>query len=109
MPRFRDGQWELMDHNPHTGATYWRYFDGERWHFRTDHDAEQIIAGNKAAQAEYASKRAGEGIGDPVASVPLNVFFDQLADPMREHDSKFIKRWLNDSDNRDWRVKAGRL
>ena len=110
MARFRDENgWELFDHNPHTGSTYWRYFDGDKWHFRTDPDAEQIIAGNKAAQSEYANKRAAEGLGDPVASVPMNVFFDQIADPLRQDDKAHLSRWLNDSDNRDWRMKQGRV
>jgi hypothetical protein len=98
-----------MEHNHHTGSTYWRYFDGQRWIFRTDHDAEQIINGNKAAQAEFAAKKRQEGLGDPVASVPLNVYFDKLAEPMRNRDTAFVRRWLNDSENRDWRMRDGRL
>lgn len=110
MARFRDENgWELMEHNPHTGSTYWRFFDGEKWIFRTDHDAEQIVSGNRAAQAEYASRKRSEGLGDPVASVPLNVYFDQLAEPLKQRDMGYVKRWLNDSDNRDWRMRQGRV
>ena len=110
MSRFRDENgWELMHHNFHTGSTTWRYFDGDRWHFRTDHDAEQIIAGNKAAQAEYAGKKAAEGLGDPVASVPLNVFYDQLSDAVTQKDRNYLAKWLNDSDNAAWRMKGGRV
>ena len=110
MSRYRDENgWELMEHNHNTGSTYWRYFDGERWHYRTDHDAEQIVSGNKAAQAEFASKKRAEGLGDPVASVPLNVYFDQLAEPVRQGDRGYLKRWLNDGDHSDWRMREGRV
>lgn len=110
MARFRDENgWELIEHNHHTGSTYWRYFDGARWIYRTDHDADQIIAGNRAAQAEYAGKKRAEGLGDAVASVPLNVFYDQLAEPLRQRDAAYLRRWMNNSDHSDWRVRAGRV
>lgn len=101
--------WELVNHNPKTGATTWHYFDGERNHYRTDYVVDEILAGNKAAQAEFASREMTEGLGDPVASVPLNVFFDTLMEPMREGDDRAVKRWLNDSDNSAWRAREGQV
>ena len=110
MARFRDENgWELFDHNPLTGSTTWCYFDGQKTIFRTDHDAEQIIKGNKAAQAEFAGRKAAEGLGDPVASVPLNLYYEQLAEAQTQGDRRFMQKWLNDSDNAAWRMKGGRV
>lgn len=100
---------ELFSHNPHTGRTTWRFFDGQRWIFRTDYDADEILAGNKAAQAEFAGRRHTEGLGDPVASVPLNVFYETLQPMLEQGDKKAVSRWLNSSDNAQWRQKEGRV
>lgn len=108
--RFRDENgWELIDWNPMTGATHWQAIvDGKRV-IRTDYDADQILAGNKAAQAEFAGRRWSEGIGDPIASVPMNVFLETLQPMMAQGDDKAVSRWLNDGDNAAWRMKEGRV
>lgn len=107
--KIRDGQWELFDHNPWTGSTTWTYFDGERTHYRTDHDAEQVVNGNRAAQAEFSrSRRSSEGIGDPVASIPSNLYYEQVLPMVQQHDTKALDRWLRDSDNSAWRM-GGKL
>lgn len=102
--------WELWDYNPRTGRTTWRTCpDGKRWVFRTDYDADAILAGNKEAQAEFAGRPWTEGLGDPVASVPLNVFFDQIDPMLEQQDAKAVSRWLNDGDNAAWRMRDGRV
>lgn len=103
----RDGNWELFSHDPHTGKTVWRYFDGMATHYRTDMPVDNIISDNRAAQADLAGKAQQDGVGDLVARIPLNVAFQQLGDAM--HDQAYLSRWLNDSDNAAWRVKEGRL
>ena len=76
---------------------------------RTDYDADQIIAGNRAAQAEFAGRKWSEGVGDPVASVPMNVYFDQVFPLVQQQDHKAVSRWLNDSDHAAWRMRGGRV
>jgi hypothetical protein len=43
-----------------------------------------------------------------VASIPMNVYFD-LKEKGILDDPAALKRWLNDSDNRFFRTKAGRV
>ena len=42
-------------------------------------------------------------------AVPVKLFWDQLAEASREGEEKYVSRWLNDSDNRAWRTKSGRV
>lgn len=99
--------WELFNHEPQTGRTVWRYFDGEATHFRTDYPVDKILDANKADQADLAGKKWGDG--QRVASIPLNVYFEQLNEASRQGDDKYLSRWLNDSDNAAFRVKEGRV
>ena len=104
-----DGGWELFSHNPHTGATTWRTAVGDQWVFRTDYDAEAILAENKAAQAHFAGRKWADGIGDPVASVPLNVYYETLLPMLQQDDKKAVARWLNDADHSAFRMRQGRV
>lgn len=99
--------WELFEHDKLTGRTVWRLYDGEHTHFRTDYPVQQIIDDNQKAQAELRGKRWGAG--QRVASIPLNVYFDKLAEASRQNDDTYISRWLNDGDNAAFRVKEGRV
>ena len=110
MGRYRDETgFELFDWNPMTGATYWEAIVDGRRIVRTDYVADQIIAGNRAAQAEFAGRKWSEGVGDPVASVPMNVYFDQVFPLVQQQDHKAVSRWLNDSDHAAWRMRGGRV
>lgn len=103
----RDGDWELFDYDFRTGKSTWRLFDGEKTHFRTDYPVTATIDGNAQERAEAGN--AWKGDYHRIASIPLNIFFDQLVEANLQHDDKFISRWLNDSDNRAWRTKEGRV
>lgn len=101
----RDGNWTLIDWDPASGRTVWHMFDGEKTVIRTDYPVEATIAENKAIRTEAGS--AWKGDWHRVASVPLNIFHDQLAEAEKQGDHKFVSRWLNDGDNRAWRTKEG--
>lgn len=66
------------------------------------------------ANSEQAANMVGQGWGDGkvVARLPMTMLFDEsngLMQAFREGDDKFINRWLNDGENRAFRVKEGRV
>jgi hypothetical protein len=99
---------ELMEFDPVSGRSIWSYFDGEKTVYRTDYPVEATTAENEALRNE--ADRAWRGDWHRVASIPLNILHDSgLNDAQTQGDDKFVKRWLNDSDNRAWRTKDGHL
>ena len=105
--RIKDGDWELFDHDPRSGRTVWRLFDGAATHYRTDYPVDKILQDNAAAKSDMSGKGWGEG--QRVASIPLNVYFDKLAEATRQGDQNYISKWLNDSDNAGFRTFEGRV
>jgi len=113
MARIRDGVWELFDWDPYTGRTVWHYFDGQTDHFRVDYPVDSLLKQNEIERNE--SERGWKGDWHKVASVPAPLFFgmgesgDGLLKALKNGDDKWVRRWLNDSDNRAWRTKEGQL
>lgn len=104
----RDGEWTLYDHDIKTGRTVWHLFDGEKHVFRTDYPVDNVISENAAVR--NMAQKAWSGDWHRVASVPLNVAYDSgLVQAHGEGNDKFVKRFLNSSDNRAWRTKDGTL
>lgn len=106
--KIKDGDWVLFDYDIQTGRQVWSLQnpDGSTT-FRTDYPVDKTMDIN-TAQRNLAQK-GWSGDYHQVASIPLNVYYDQLAEAARENDQKHISRWLNDSDNRAWRTKEGRV
>ncbi len=69
--------------------------------------ADPIVEDNKRAFNDSAGTRWGDG--KVVSSVPLDIYFRDLAPAAQNGDEKYIKRYLNDSDNRAWRKRGGVL
>lgn len=102
----RDGDWTLQEYDHFTGRSVWSYFDGVRMHIRTDYPVAETVKANREAFNSAPSGFKGEW--HHVASIPANVHYGSgLHDAIRQQDRKWTKRWLNDSDNRAWRVKDG--
>ncbi len=107
----RDGDWILRDYDFKTGVSKWVLYEPDgKIVMRTDYPVAQTLEENAAH-----FNAAGDGWkGDwhRVASVPLNLLYDSnlgLIDAHNEGDEKYVKRWLNDSDNRGFRTKGGTL
>ena len=98
---------ELVSHDEAIGRTVWKYFDGEKTVYRTDYRTDQIVAENKAHLIDSAGRRWGGG--RRVASIPLNVYFDKLAEAQTQGDGAYLSRWLNDGANAAFRTFAGRV
>lgn len=104
----RDGDWTLYSHDFALGRTVWHLFDGEKDVFRIDYNVEGLV--NQNAEIRNISEKAWKGDWHRVASIPLNVAHDSgLIQAHSEGDDKFVKRFLNSSDNRAWRTKEGAL
>lgn len=101
----KDGDWELFDYDFQTGRSVWRYFDGAATHYRTDYPVQSLIDENAAHFNDSSHRRFGDG--RRVASIPLNVFYDQLHEAQAQGDDRFISRWLNDGDHRAFRTFGG--
>ena len=104
----RDGDWILYDHDFKLKRTVWmrRNPDGSTT-MRTDYAVDDTIEANTAMR--NAASKGWKGDWHKVASVPLNIFYDKLAEASRQDDKAFISRFLNDSDNAKWRSKEGRV
>lgn len=99
-----------MDHDPVTGRTIWWRFDPgtDNMIIRVDQDVTDTIRTNEAERNATAGQRFGEW--RKVASVPLNHFIQQgLADANKQHDDKYLSKWLNDGDNRAFRTFEGKV
>ncbi|WP_434286299.1 hypothetical protein [Celeribacter sp. SCSIO 80788] len=108
MARIRDGDWWLVDHDFQLGRTVWARTNGDgSTTYRTDYNVEKTLEIN--AKQKTLAENNWKGDYHHVASIPLNVFHDQLAEASRQRDDKYLSKWLNDSDNAAWRTKEGRV
>lgn len=102
----RDGPWTLFSSDLKLGRHVWvRHNDDGTDTYRTDYEVQATIDTNQAQR--NLAKGGWAGDWHQVASVPLNVFYDQLADASKQGDDRYLSKWLNNSDNRAWRTKDG--
>lgn len=106
--RITDGDWTLFDHDFKLKRTVWVRSnpDGSQT-FRTDYAVDDTIEANRDMRS--AAEKGWKGDWHRVASIPLNVFHDRLAEASRQGDDAYISRFLNDSDNLAFRTRGGRV
>lgn len=106
--KIKDGDWTLYEYDVKLGRQVWYTTNPDgSWTFRTDYEVQPTIDQN---QAQRNLAQAGwKGDYHQIASIPLNVYHDQLAEASQQGDDKYLSKWLNDSDNRAWRTKEGRI
>lgn len=104
----RDGDWTLHSSDIKRGKYTWRRVNGDGTEtFRTDVVVDRIAELN--AQHRNLAEKGWKGDYHMVASVPVNIFWDQLAEATRQGDEKYLSKWMNDSDNGAWRTRYGRI
>lgn len=107
----RDGDWELIDWDAVTGRTVWRTYDERgRTVLRTDTPVAATIEENTVAR--NSASAGWKGDYHRIASVPMQLLYDEnlgLNKAVQQGDDAYLKRWLNDSDNRAWRTKEGHV
>ena len=106
--KIKDGSWTLFDYDVRSGRQVWQQDNADgTTTFRTDYPVQPTVDINTAHR--NMAKKDWAGDYHQIASIPLNVFHEQLGQASTAGDDKFISRWLNDSDNRAWRTKEGRV
>lgn len=106
--RIRDENgWGLVSHDEKLGRTVWTMEENGKTHYRTDYRVDNIVDQNKEHAAELRGRAWGGG--QRIASIPLNVYYDQVAPAVQQDDQRFLSKWLNDGDNAAFRVKEGRV
>lgn len=97
-------------HRSEDGSLTRRYFGHNDGTFTlySEQDCEAIIQQNRRdRELQQAHGTRGE-IFRKVASVPVDVFEQACREGWVEDDDRW-KRWLNDGENRDFRVYEGRV
>lgn len=102
-------QRRLFAHDPVTKTTKWWHYDPDtdRAVITTEQDVADVcsVAGN--AERESRGKRFGDFFTH-VGYIPMTVYSEWLAKG-KHRDQAFVKRWLNDPDNRLLRTKHCRV
>ncbi len=100
----------LFDIDPLTGTK-------KIWHYDSDKDeaiiesvvdASELVANNKAMFNSYDERASWKGDLHLVASVPMELYMKWKAEGKLD-DQAFMKRWLNDPDNRFFRTRPGEV
>lgn len=101
----RDGR--ILEQDADTGITEFFHYDPETEGFviQTQYDATALVEQNKAL---YNEDEAKFGELTRVASIPLPIYW-QLKQEGIIDDQKRFKAWLNDSSNRFFRTRGGRV
>lgn len=104
-----DGDFELLTANPEAGTSTWiRYNADGTATLRTTVRWDQYLDANKKALSDSAGQRWGDG--KMVSSVPMGYAFKTgYAEAMKNGDTKWKQRFLNDIDNRKLRTFEGNL
>lgn len=109
MQQLTDGKWRLLDFDPATLIAEWFWYDEEKDKIviRKVQEVENILDRNREMEVESHNQRFGDM--QMVASVPITVATEQLFDAVKNKDQDFVKKFLNDSDNRKFRTFRGHL
>lgn len=96
----------LFDIDPATGTRRLFHYDhaDDRFHIETQQDVTDLVEQNKW----LANNERQDFKGDMhrVASIPLSIYYDLKKRGILD-DQKRMRQWLNDSENRFFRVKGG--
>jgi hypothetical protein len=101
---------KLFDINPVTGTRKMWHYDAEKDEatIETIIDATQIVTDNKERFNSFDEKANWKGDMHHVASIPMALFYQMKAEGKLD-DEAYMKRWLNDPDNRAFRTRPGEV
>ena len=101
---------KLFDINPVTGTRKMWHYDAEKDEatIETIIDATQVVKDNKERFNSFDEKANWSGDMHHVASIPMALFYQMKAEGKLE-DQAYMKRWLNDPDNRAFRTRPGEV
>lgn len=99
--------WELYARDNETRRSVWINKDGDAIHWKITYCTEDIVDRNRAVFNDSIGKKWGNG--RIIASIPLNVYYDQLAEAHDQGDDKYVSKWLNDPDHQAFRTFRGKV
>jgi hypothetical protein len=104
---------KILSHDPLTGVTEIAHMpDADTFVVETHQDVSQIIEQNKAMYAQ-TDEKARWGDWTHIAQIPLSVFQELnkkgICRGFHIVDQTAMKAWLNDPDNKYFRVRPGRV
>jgi hypothetical protein len=102
-------QKKIFDTNKELGITRTWHYDEEKDEatIQTQQDVTDVIEENKN-EFNQIDERAKWGEFNKVASIPLSLYY-QLKAEGKLDDQAYMKRWLNDPDNRHFRTRPGEV
>lgn len=68
---------------------------------------EELLARNRESLNDSHGKRFGDG--KVIASIPLNVFYRDMAPRLKDGDEDYVKWFLNHDQNRPYRTFRGKV
>ena len=100
---------KIFDVNPDLGITRtWHYNDEtDEATIQTQQDVTAIVEENKN-EFNQVDERAKWGEFSRVASIPLSLYYELKKEGKLE-DQAYMKRWLNDPENRHFRTRPGQV
>lgn len=96
--------WAVVHRDPATGMLTLMLDDPPFMHVREVMPVDRLIAENRAIAAETAGTRHGDGMS-LVARVPMHIWANRLAEPMRQGDTKWLDAWLGNPDHQAFRIR----
>jgi hypothetical protein len=97
-------EWKVLKRDEDGTVTYFMDL-GDRWAIKTETPVDALLDWNRAEYNASNGKQFGDG--KVVARIPENLFYDKLVEPMRQRDRRWLKKFLNDADNRAFRTFRG--
>jgi hypothetical protein len=101
---------KLFDVDPITGTRKFWHYDAEKDEatIQTVIDATEVVTNNKQRFNSFDEKAGWKGDMHHVASIPMALFYQMKAEGKLD-DQAYMKRWLNDPDNRAFRTRPGEV
>jgi len=101
---------KLFDINTETGTRKMWHYDAEKDEatIETIIDATQIVSDNRDRFNSFDEKANWKGDMHHVASIPMALYYQMKAEGKLD-DQAYMKRWLNDPDNRAFRTRHGEV
>ena len=100
--------WRLVSDDPYLGVRRYVLDMGDQEVWKTEYYAKDAFF--EANQAEFRESDGHKfGEGKRVASIPMHIWARQIAPAQQNGDDGYIKKWLNDLDNRAYRTFKGRV
>jgi len=101
---------QVFDENKEAGITRFWHFDDETGQatIQTQQDVTAVVEANKADFNKVDERANWKGEWHHVASIPEGVYY-QLKAEGKLDDQAYMKRWLNDPDNRFFRTRPGQV